>query len=284
MAIFYGTIEFGGTVNNNGTVFLIAPNGTPTTLVNFDGFDEGAHPETPLVLGLDGNLYGTTSTGGPGGQGNVFRLSATAAPEITTSPAGQTAFLGGTVSLSIAAYGSQPLAYQWFKNSNRLTDGGNLSGSETRILTITNAVTNNTGNYSVIVTNSFGAATSTVAAVSVLSAGPSIASEPPPKRNRPAGHDHFVRRHCEWKFAVVLSMAQKRDQSGGWRDAVRLGHFRLWNRHACDCQSGASGCRDLCHSRNERHRFRNERRDRADGVASHGPGQYFIEPLLLHRS
>jgi uncharacterized repeat protein (TIGR03803 family) len=178
---FYGTIEFGGTVNNNGTVFLIAPNGTPTTLVNFDGFDEGAHPETPLVLGLDGNLYGTTSTGGPGGQGNVFRLSATAAPEITTSPAGQTAFLGGTVSLSIAAYGSQPLAYQWFKNSNRLTDGGNLSGSETRILTITNAVTNNTGNYSVIVTNSFGAATSTVAAVSVLSAGPSIASEPPPK-------------------------------------------------------------------------------------------------------
>ena len=81
--VFYGTAEFGGTDNNNGTVFYTTPgSGTTATLVNFDGFDDGANPETPLVQGADGNLYGTTSAGGQFGKGAVFRLNVPMRPSL----------------------------------------------------------------------------------------------------------------------------------------------------------------------------------------------------------
>ncbi len=165
---FYGTCEFGGINNNNGTVFRITAAGTPLSLVNFDGSDEGAHPETPLTLGADGNLYGTTSTGGPGGNGTVFRLSATAAPQITTQPAAQTAFVSSTVNFSVAVFGAQPLYYQWQFNSNNLADGGNISGSSSRVLTLANLATNNAGTYSVIISNALGQVTSSGALLSLL--------------------------------------------------------------------------------------------------------------------
>jgi uncharacterized repeat protein (TIGR03803 family) len=45
-----------------------------TTLVNFD-YTNGQLPESPLIQGLDGNLYGTYLDGGPYGVGGVFRLT-----------------------------------------------------------------------------------------------------------------------------------------------------------------------------------------------------------------
>jgi uncharacterized repeat protein (TIGR03803 family) len=45
-----------------------------TTLVNFD-YTNGQFPESPLIQGLDGNLYGTYLLGGPDGVGGVFRLT-----------------------------------------------------------------------------------------------------------------------------------------------------------------------------------------------------------------
>src|SRR5258708_6119497 len=77
------------------------------------------------------------------------------APKTPSSPASQTAFVGGTVSLNVTAFGSPPLAYQWLENTTNLTDTGNVSGSLARTLSLTNLLTNNTGNYSVIVSNSF---------------------------------------------------------------------------------------------------------------------------------
>ena len=76
---------------------------------------------------------------------------------------------GYTVTFSVAVTGVSPPAYQWLENTTNLTDIGNLSGSATRILTITNLVTNNAGNYSVIVTNAFGSATSAIAALTITS-------------------------------------------------------------------------------------------------------------------
>ncbi|HEX3799726.1 MAG TPA: choice-of-anchor tandem repeat GloVer-containing protein [Verrucomicrobiae bacterium] len=169
---FYGTCEQGGTNGNNGTIFRISPSAVPipvpVSLVSFDGIDEGSHPEMPLTFGSDGNLYGTTSSGGPGGGGTIFRLSPTGAPVITAQPVAQTLFPGPTVSFSAAAFGAPTLNYHWLLNSNSLADGGNVSGSFTRVLTLSNVTTNDTGYYSVQVANSLGATTSLAVLLNVL--------------------------------------------------------------------------------------------------------------------
>lgn len=73
---FYGTTSgdrtFGGT-NTYGTVFRMTPGGALTTLTTFKGTN-GATPLASLAAGTDGNFYGTTYEGGPGG-GTVFRLA-----------------------------------------------------------------------------------------------------------------------------------------------------------------------------------------------------------------
>ncbi len=76
---FYGTTQYGGTVSASiggfGTVFRISTNGALTTLHLFTGGNDGANPQAALLQGSDGSFYGTTSTGGAGGVGTVFRLT-----------------------------------------------------------------------------------------------------------------------------------------------------------------------------------------------------------------
>ena len=71
---FYGTTYFGGT-NNDGTVFRIGPGGSYTNLHFFGSYHaDGANPSGRLVLGSDGNFYGTTYFGGTNDDGTVFRI------------------------------------------------------------------------------------------------------------------------------------------------------------------------------------------------------------------
>jgi uncharacterized repeat protein (TIGR03803 family) len=71
---FYGTTSTGGAYGF-GTVFEVSPvrYGLPT-LHSFYGAD-GSSPEAGLVLASDGNLYGTTSSGGTYGYGTIFKIS-----------------------------------------------------------------------------------------------------------------------------------------------------------------------------------------------------------------
>ncbi len=73
---FYGTTESGGT-SNRGTVFRITAGGVLSTLYSFSGAQDGGFPEAPLVLGADGNFYGTTYNGGSTDSGTVFRITRT---------------------------------------------------------------------------------------------------------------------------------------------------------------------------------------------------------------
>ena len=70
----YGTTEGGGS-SAQGTVFRIAPNGSGFQLLHsFQcGTDNGCLPRAGLIQASDGNLYGTTFSGG--GQGSVFRIA-----------------------------------------------------------------------------------------------------------------------------------------------------------------------------------------------------------------
>ena len=73
---FYGMTFVGGS-HYSGTIFKITPTGTLTTLHTFlgGGSTEGANPYGSLVLGTDGNFYGTTSNGGTYGDGTVFKIA-----------------------------------------------------------------------------------------------------------------------------------------------------------------------------------------------------------------
>lgn len=77
----YGATGAGG-INQNGTVFTIAGDGTLTTLHKFTGAPlDGSNPNAPFVQGPDGNLYGTTLLGGGctalafTGCGTVFKIT-----------------------------------------------------------------------------------------------------------------------------------------------------------------------------------------------------------------
>jgi uncharacterized repeat protein (TIGR03803 family) len=158
---FYGT-TYTGVSSINGTLFRITPGGALTTLVSFNGSDDGAYPESALVQGADGNLYGTTTTGGTGGQGTVFRLTFTSAPQIVTQPVNQTAVAGESVSFYVTVFGAMPLSYQWQENGTNVNSGTN------RVLTLVGVTPGEAGTYSVIVSNALGTATSVGAVLSVI--------------------------------------------------------------------------------------------------------------------
>jgi len=94
---FYGTTVQGGVntckvdrthsnpngVNEDcGTIFKITPSGALTSLHSFDGMD-GEYPQSGVIQGTDGNLYGTTQAGGIGtsctgqipGCGTIFKIT-----------------------------------------------------------------------------------------------------------------------------------------------------------------------------------------------------------------
>ena len=72
----YGTTAFGG-AHSGGTVFQMTPGGTLTTLHNFcaePGCADGNGP-AGLVLGANGNFYGTIYANGANNGGTIFKIA-----------------------------------------------------------------------------------------------------------------------------------------------------------------------------------------------------------------
>ena len=92
-------------------------------------------------------------------------------PAITTQPASQTNSVGASVTFSITATGTAPLAYQW------RFFGTNLGGATLGSFSLTNIQTTNAGDYTVVITNSVGSITSSIATLTVI-AGPTITNQP----------------------------------------------------------------------------------------------------------
>ena len=97
-------------------------------------------------------------------------------PCITTQPQSQTNNADATVTFHVIA-GANPMGYQWQNNGTNLTDGGEISGSSTSTLTVSTITLNDAGNYTVVITNSYGSVTSYVGTLTVLAA-PSITVPP----------------------------------------------------------------------------------------------------------
>ena len=73
----YGTTRFGGAFGY-GTVFKVAKDGTGFTLLQSFEFGvgtNGALPYAGVIDGNDGNLYGTTTSGGVFDNGTLFKIA-----------------------------------------------------------------------------------------------------------------------------------------------------------------------------------------------------------------
>ena len=71
---FYGTTAYGG-VADVGTVFTITAAAVFTTLHSFDCRTDGCFPDASLIQARNGNVYGTTRSGGDDGAGTLFRIA-----------------------------------------------------------------------------------------------------------------------------------------------------------------------------------------------------------------
>ncbi|MCK9404680.1 MAG: ice-binding family protein, partial [Chitinophagaceae bacterium] len=77
------------------------------------------------------------------------------APSITAQPTDQTACAGSSVSFSVTATGTG-LTYQWRKGTLNLTDGVNISGATSAILTINSVnISDAASDYNVVITDTY---------------------------------------------------------------------------------------------------------------------------------
>jgi len=149
------------------------------------GLHSLALQSTGTVLGWGYDDYSQTDI--PGSLTNAVAIAAAdysslaiqndGSPVILRQPASQTVASNATVSLTVTAVGASDLSYQWRKNGVNLTDGGNLAGSATASLIISNVQFADMAAYSVVVTNAVDSVTSVPAAI-ILQGPPVITAQP----------------------------------------------------------------------------------------------------------
>jgi sugar lactone lactonase YvrE len=97
----------------------------------------------------------------------VLRVSAQTLPTITTQPQNLALNPGDTGALTVAATSTGAVSYRWFKNGAAMADSSGITGTLTATLSFASALTTDSGNYYVVVSNSAGSVTSSTAALTV---------------------------------------------------------------------------------------------------------------------
>ncbi len=96
---FYGTTQIGNGGGGNGNLFQIIPPGHLSLQAIFD-LTTGEGPTTGVVQATDGNVYGTTRSGGKTNQGTVFKFEKGLASFIKSVPT------SGTVGADVIILGT----------------------------------------------------------------------------------------------------------------------------------------------------------------------------------
>jgi uncharacterized repeat protein (TIGR03803 family) len=133
------------------------------------------------AFGADsGSYYVVVSNAYAGTNSRVSLATVGVAPHsLVASPPAPTNLVAGSVTFTVASNGTLPLSFHWFKNGTiPLSNGGQVTGATSGSLTLSALTLANSGSYSVVVTNTFGRTTSTVAVLTVVQ-GPKIITAPP---------------------------------------------------------------------------------------------------------
>ncbi|MGO8674702.1 MAG: immunoglobulin domain-containing protein [Limisphaerales bacterium] len=152
-------------------VYLWSKGATP---LSQGGRISGAASATLSIAGVsdsDGGAYSCSITSGNGSATNTAAATLTVIdPPVFTlqpQPASQVTYPGSNLVFQVAAQGTAPLSYQWFRSGVPLVDGTNITGSTTASLSLTVASTGDQGLYQCGVSNFANVAMSAGAAVFV---------------------------------------------------------------------------------------------------------------------
>jgi Calx-beta domain/Divergent InlB B-repeat domain/Chitobiase/beta-hexosaminidase C-terminal domain/Immunoglobulin domain len=146
-----GTIQASPSANYYSAGSIVSITAVPEPGDNFLGWSGGATGSiNPLPVTLTSNTVITANFS------MVF-------PQITLQPFSHTVLAGSNVTLSVSATGTLPLSYQWWFNGTNL-----LAGATDAALTLPNARAATVGGYTVVISNSVGTITSSVARVSAF--------------------------------------------------------------------------------------------------------------------
>jgi glucose/arabinose dehydrogenase len=142
----------------DGWMYYFTP-GTPATNNTFFGSNLITQ-NLALQVGPDGNLYYINRYNTDAG---IYKIIYTNnnSPAITNQPQSQTVTAGQPAIFSVSASGATPLSYQWKKN------GTNITGANASTYSIGATAAGDAGQYSVLVSNSYGSALSNAATLSV---------------------------------------------------------------------------------------------------------------------
>jgi uncharacterized repeat protein (TIGR03803 family) len=102
----YGTTLRGGN-NDKGTIFRINLTGSEFAIIHHFNGSDGENPEGTLIVGADGDLYGTTLQGGSSNRGTIYRINIGGTLTSLYSFPSLSAFSGG---VAINATGANPRA------------------------------------------------------------------------------------------------------------------------------------------------------------------------------
>ncbi|HLP76917.1 MAG TPA: hypothetical protein VK327_08355 [Candidatus Paceibacterota bacterium] len=161
-----GSVNVAGTSNLLQIVLDTTTSGSWKAQIRINGVNRGTPATLPFwsitrVMISDFGTINATNTG--------FSVTSIqpAAPTISSQPAGITNWAGANASLAVAASGSQPLSYQWYKGDFNNPVGGQTSDT----LLFQPLAGTDSGSYFAIVANSFGSITSAVAVVHAEAGG-----------------------------------------------------------------------------------------------------------------
>ncbi len=158
------------TVDNRTIIRTRVPTGGDEVFAQFTdlGFDAG---NIAVCLPRNRWYYNFDGASQFGGSGNntlfsgsasfVYRMPTNIPPSILDQPVSRVALAGSTVNFSVLADGGSSLTYQWWWQTNILASQTNST------LTLTNVRIAAEGGYSVVISNTAGAITSSVATLNI---------------------------------------------------------------------------------------------------------------------
>ncbi len=152
-----GTAPYAYQWRFNGTN-LVGQTGSTLSLSGIGAGHGG--PYTVVITNVAGSVTSSPAT-----------LTVLIPPSLATQPQSATVIQGGATNFTVLANGTAPLSYQWLRN------GTALGGQTAATLAMSSIVSNQSGGYSVLVSNVAGSVTSVVATLTVL-VPPTITSGP----------------------------------------------------------------------------------------------------------